>query len=115
MSAALGELAPYLMLLLVGFLPNEIWRLLGVVLARGLDEEADVVAWVRAVATAVLAAVIARIVVLPPGALVATPAAVRIGAMALGFLGFLLIRRSAFAGIVVGEAVLILGTWLAKS
>jgi hypothetical protein len=112
MSAAFGELAPYLMLVLVGFLPNEIWRLIGVVLARGLDEEADVVAWVRAVATAVLAAVIARIVVLPPGALAATPAAVRIGAMALGFAGFLLIRRSALAGILVGEAVLILGTVL---
>ena len=38
--SALGEWAPYAMLILVGFLPNEVWRMLGVVLARGLDEEA---------------------------------------------------------------------------
>jgi len=108
----LGDLAPYLMLILVGFLPNEVWRMLGVVLARGLDEEADIVAWVRAVATAVLASVIARIIVLPPGALAAVPAAVRIGAMALGFAGYFVVRRSTFAGILIGEAALILGAVL---
>src|SRR6202030_118425 len=64
-----ADLWPYLLLLLVGFLPNEIWRWLGIVLARGLDESAPVVVWVRAVATAVLGGVIARIVLVPPGAL----------------------------------------------
>ena len=110
--SALGDLAPYLMLILVGFLPNEVWRMLGVVLARGLDEESAIVAWVRAVATAVLAAVIARIIVLPPGTLAIVPATVRIGAMALGFAGFFIVRRSTFAGILIGEAALILGTVL---
>jgi hypothetical protein len=28
----------YLVLILVGFLPNEVWRVLGLMLARGLDE-----------------------------------------------------------------------------
>src|SRR5262249_58411315 len=56
-----AELWPYVLLLLVGFLPNEIWRWLGIVLARGLDETAPVVMWVRAVATAVLGGVIVRI------------------------------------------------------
>jgi hypothetical protein len=28
------ELSPYLVLILVGFLPNEIWRALGLVVAR---------------------------------------------------------------------------------
>ena len=32
--SVLGEWAPYAMLILVGFLPNEVWRMLGVVLAR---------------------------------------------------------------------------------
>ena len=108
----MSDLAPYLMLVLVGFLPNEVWRMLGVVLARGLDEESAIVAWVRAVATAVLAAVMARIIILPPGALAAVPAVVRIGAMALGFAGFFLVRRSTFAGILIGEAALILGAIL---
>ena len=33
------ELSPYLVLILVGFLPNEIWRALGLVVARGLNED----------------------------------------------------------------------------
>jgi len=109
MSAMFGDLAPYVLLILVGFLPNEVWRMLGMVLARELDEESEIVAWVRAVATAVLAGVIARVVVLPPGALASVPLAVRVGAMAVGFLGFLALRRSAYAGILIGEAVLLIG------
>ena len=38
MSALSGEHAAYLALILAGFLPNEIWRFLGIVFARGLDE-----------------------------------------------------------------------------
>jgi hypothetical protein len=108
----MSELSPYLLLLLVGFLPNEIWRWLGIVLARGLDEDAEPVVWVRAVATAVLAGVIARIIVLPPGALAGVAMPVRVAAMALGFAGFLVLRRSALAGILIGEAALMLGAVL---
>jgi hypothetical protein len=107
-----ADLWPYLLLLLVGFLPNEIWRWLGIVLARGLDESAPVVVWVRAVATAVLGGVIARIVLVPPGALASIPTPVRLAALALGFVGFLIVRRSPFAGIAIGEAALLLGAVL---
>ena len=106
------DLWPYALLLLVGFLPNEIWRWLGIVLARGLDEDADIVVWVRAVATAVLAGVIARIIVLPPGALAGVTLPVRVAAMGIGFAGFLALRRSPFAGIVIGEAALLIGAVL---
>ena len=37
------EIDPYLALILVGFLPNEIWRWLGIVVARGLDERSEIV------------------------------------------------------------------------
>jgi hypothetical protein len=107
-----ADLWPYILLLLVGFLPNEIWRWLGIVLARGLDESAPVVVWVRAVATAVLGGVIARIVLVPPGALASVPTAVRLAALAFGFAGFLFVRRSPFAGILIGEAALLLGSVL---
>ena len=50
--SALGEWAPYAMLILVGFLPNELWRMLGIVLARGLDEDSQVIVLARATATA---------------------------------------------------------------
>lgn len=107
-----SALEPYLTLILVGFLPNEVWRWIGVIVGRGLDEDSELVTWVRAVATALVAGVIARIVLLPPGALASVPLTVRLGAIAAGFLAYLLIRRSAFAGLLVGEAVLVAGALL---
>jgi hypothetical protein len=100
---------PYLALLLLGFLPSELWRWLGIVLGRGLDEESEVILWVRAVATPLVAGVVARIVLIPPGALAGVPLWVRLAALGCGFLAFLLIRRSAFAGVLAGEAVLVAG------
>jgi hypothetical protein len=102
----------WLVLILVGFLPNEVWRMLGVVLARGIDEQSEILAWVRAVATAVLAGVVAQLIFFPAGALAAVPLAVRVAAALCGFIAFLLIRRSVFAGVAVGEAVLLAGTLL---
>ena len=100
---------PYLALLLLGVLPSEIWRWLGLMLGGGLDEDSEIIMWVRAVATALIAAVVARIVLIPPGALASMPLGVRLAALGIGFLAFLLIRRSAFAGVLVGEAVLVAG------
>lgn len=112
MSALGGEHAAYLALILAGFLPNEVWRWLGVIFARGLDEASEVVVWVRAVATAILAGVIAKLTIFAPGVLATVPAPVRLGAVAVGFLAFVLIRRSVFAGVVAGEAALVLGALL---
>ena len=67
------ELNAYVLLVLVGFLPNEVWRMLGLVVGRGIDEESELFMWARAVATAVLAGVIAKLVIFPPGALAGVP------------------------------------------
>jgi len=61
------------------------------------------------VATAVLAGVIAKILFFPPGSLATMPLSVRLAAIVCGFLAFLLVKRSVFAGLAVGEAVLIAG------
>jgi hypothetical protein len=112
MNALLAEFWPYLLLILAGFLPNEVWRLLGLVLARRLNEGAEVLVWVRAVATAILAGVIGKLIFFPAGALIGVPLSVRIGAIVAGLVGFALIRRSVFAGVLVGEAALIAGAML---
>ena len=104
-----GELHAYALLLLVGFLPNEIWRMLGLVVARGVDEDSEFFVWARAVAVAVLAGVIAKLILLPPGALAEVPVSIRLGAIACGLVAFLLLRRSVLAGVAVGEVVLTLG------
>jgi len=108
MNGAL-EFWPYAMLLLVGFLPNEVWRMLGVVLARGLDENSEILIWVRAVATAILTGVVGKLVIFAPGALAAVPLAVRLGALALGVAAFLLLRRSVFAGVAAATAAIVIG------
>ena len=112
MSHVLDTLWPYLVLLLVGFLPNEMWRAFGLVLARGLNEDSELVVWSRAVATAILAGVIAKLILFSSGALAAIPLTVRVGAAVCGFLAFLAVKRSVFVGVAVGEAALLLGGFL---
>jgi hypothetical protein len=86
--------------------------MLGLFMARGLDEDSEVVVWVRAVATAVLAGVIGKLVLFPPGALATVPLSVRLAAIAVGMLSFLLLRRSVFGGVVAGEVALFAGAWV---
>jgi hypothetical protein len=105
----MSELQSIVILVLVGFLPSEVWRWLGLALGRGLDEKSEIIQWVRGVATALIGAVVMRIIVIPPGTLAGVPLSVRVAALAFGFLAFALFRRSAFAGVLVGEAVLVTG------
>ena len=111
MSDFIGDWHALVVLLLAGFLPNEVWRMLGLWLGGGLDEESELLVWVRAVATAILAGVIAQILVLPPGALASVPAPLRYGAVAAGLVVFVLARRSILAGVVCGELVMVAGKW----
>jgi hypothetical protein len=104
---ALVDLWPYAVIVLVGFLPSDVWRLLGVMVAHGLDEESELLIWVRAVATAVLAGVIAKIVFFPPGTLAGVPLSARLAAIVCGFLAFVLARRSVLAGVATGEAAML--------
>lgn len=111
MSDFIGDWHALVVLLVAGFLPNESWRMLGLWLGSGVDEESDVLVWVRAVATAILAGVIAQILVLPPGALAGVPGPLRYGAVAAGLLAFVVTRRSIFAGVACGELVMLAGKW----
>lgn len=112
MNPVLTELWPYLVLVIAGFLPNEVWRLLGLVLARGLNEDSQVVIWSRAVATALLAGVVAKLILFANGALMTVPLSVRVAAAALGFAAFIGFRRSVLAGVLVGETALLIGGYL---
>jgi Branched-chain amino acid transport protein (AzlD) len=109
MNAVINELWPYLALVLLGYLPNEIWRVLGLWIARGLNEASEIVIWSRAVATAIVAGVIAKLIVFSPGALAAIPLPIRVAAVVCGFVAFLAVKRSVFVGVAVGEAALLLG------
>ena len=107
--SALGEFAPYALLILVGFLPNEVWRILGVVLARGLNEDSQLIVLARAIATAILTGVVGKLVIFAPGALANVSVTVRLGATALGLVAYVLARRSVLAGVVAATLAMMAG------
>jgi branched-subunit amino acid transport protein len=111
MSAFIGDWHALVVLLVAGVIPNQIWRMLGLWFGGGIDEGSELLVWVRAVATAILAGVIAQIVVQPPGALAGVPEWLRYGAVAAGLAAFLATRQSIFAGVACGEIVLLAGKW----
>ena len=111
MSEFFGDWHAIVMLVLAGVIPNQVWRMLGLWLGSGLDEGSDLLMWVKAVATAILAGVIAQILVEPPGALASIPAHLRYGALVVGFVAFMLTRRSIFVGVVAGEIAMLAGKW----
>jgi branched-subunit amino acid transport protein len=105
---------PYLLVIVFGFLPSEIWRVLAVFLSRGLDEESEVLQWVRAVAITLLAGVIAKLLFSPSGALAVVPMVGRGGAILVGVAAFFATRR-AIVGVLAGEAALIALAWWAQT
>lgn len=97
-----GGLWPYLALVFFAFLPSEFWRVLSIYVVRGIDPHSEVLEWVRAVSTALLAAVVANIIAGPSGALAHVPLGARVGAMALSLAVYIVFRRSVFGGVVTG-------------
>ncbi|MHC2438516.1 AzlD domain-containing protein [Bradyrhizobium sp. USDA 4451] len=113
MSTFIGDWHALAILFVAGVIPNQIWRMLGLWFGGGIDENSELLVWVRAVATAILAGIIAQIVVQPPGALASVPDWLRYGAVAAGFIVFMLARKSIFAGVIAGEIVMLGGKyWL---
>lgn len=111
MSTFIGDGHALLFLLLAGVLPNGIWRMLGFWTGSRLDETSEFLIWVRAVATAILAGVIVQVLITPPGALASVPAVVRFGAVAVGFVAYLAVRRSTLAGVIAAEVALLAGSY----
>lgn len=107
----LATLSPYGLLLVFGILPAAIWRILAVVLSRGLPETSPVIVWVRYVATALLSGVVIKLLLAPSGALAMVPLAGRLAGIVAGAAAFLLIRRNLMAGVVAGELVLVASAW----
>lgn len=105
---------PYLFILLAGILPTDLWRWVGVAAAGRLREDAPAFRYVRAVATALVAAVIAQLILDPGGALAEAPLALRIGAAVAGFAAMEAAGRRGWVGIAIGEAVLLAGLLLVR-
>lgn len=107
LAQTLGPHWPLIVLLLVGVLPNEVWRVVAALLARRVDEGSQVFVLVRLVSTALIAAVVAKLMVQPPPALSVIPAWGRAGALVLTVAVFFLAGRSMVWAILCGVAGII--------
>ena len=101
---------PYLYIAVAGWLATDLWRWSGVLIGNRIDETSELLNWVRAVATALVAAVIARMIFFPTGTLEASPLWLRLGAVLAGAVAFFLGGRlRQVAGIAAAIAFLAAG------
>lgn len=101
------ELWPYVIVIVAGFVPNEAFRLAAVFLSRGVDEGSEIFAWIRIVATCLLAAVVSKLIYAPAASLATVPLAIRVTAIAFGVAAYFVLRRSLILGILAGEAAFV--------
>lgn len=100
---------PFVFILVAGWLATDVWRFLGVYLGARISEGSELLVLVRAVATALVAAVIAKLVLYPAGALASAPVTLRIAAAVVGFGVYLVFGKRVIVGIVVAELILLAG------
>lgn len=93
MTSALALLGT---LLGAGFAVTYVWRFLGVLAVKRIEPEGDVLLWVRAVATALVAALVMRITFSPVGILAETASLSRAAALGVGLAAYYLFRRVEF-------------------
>ncbi|WP_438748748.1 AzlD domain-containing protein [Pararhizobium sp. O133] len=101
----------YIFIALAGWLATDLWRWLGVLAGSRLREDSEALNWVRAVATALVAAVIAKLILYPTGVLEHSPLWLRLGAVAAGALAFFISGRKPAIGIATAIAVLAIGLY----
>lgn len=107
-----GDWWPYVVIVVGGWLATDIWRWLGVLAGSRLDERSEALRWVRSVATALVMAVTAKLIVFPTGTLESSPLWLRLGALAIGLAAFFAARLHVGAGVVAAVLSLALGLWL---
>ncbi|WP_422369934.1 AzlD domain-containing protein [Hoeflea sp.] len=103
---------PYVFIAIAGWLATDMWRWLGVLAGNRLKEDSAALTWVRAVATALVAAVIAKLVLYPTGELKNVALALRVIAVLTGFAVFLVAGKRIWVGIVTAMGLLIGGQLL---
>ena len=100
---------PFVFILIAGYAATDFWRYAGVLLGNRLDENSQAFVLVRAIATALVAAVIARLIIHPSGELAETSTWLRAGAAVVGFIAFQFARQRIIVGIAVALSILVAG------
>jgi branched-subunit amino acid transport protein len=98
-------------IILAGAAATYVWRGLGVALSGRIDPDGRAFEWAACIAYALVAALVARMIVLPTGPLAETPLADRLGAAALSLAVYFLAGRNMLWGVGAGIGALTLVTW----
>lgn len=103
---------PFVFILIGGALPTYFFRLMGVLIGGRVSEDSQILVFVRCVATALVAGVIAQLILYPNGELANSPIWLRVGSALAGFAAFVIAGKRLLVGILVAEALLVIGLLL---
>lgn len=96
-------------------LATGVWRLAGALLVDRLDEGGAFFAWMTAIAYAMVAGLMARMVLTPAGVVEPTEILLRFAAAAVGFGIWFWRGRAVMAGLLAGVLAYGLLSWLARA
>lgn len=102
------------LIVLIGIIATEPWRWAGVFFSKGLDEDSEIIKWVRAVSTALIAALIMRLLLTPPGMLEATPISIRILSLIVATIIFFATGKKLVLSIGAGLVTFLVLLYLTK-
>lgn len=100
---------PFVFIAIAGWFATDLWRWIGVLAGSRLRDDSIALTLVRSVATALVAAVVAKLILYPTGVLAGSSVILRIAAAAIGFAAFLLTGKKMFVGIAVAIVCLLAG------
>ncbi|MAY61048.1 MAG: branched-chain amino acid transport [Rhizobiales bacterium] len=104
---------PFLFIVVAGWIATDMWRWLGVLVGNRLRDDSALLIWVRSVATALVAAVIAKLIIYPNGTLADFPLWLRVGSAVIGFGVFLAAgSRRPWTGILTAIVLVVVGRLL---
>ncbi|SNY93921.1 Branched-chain amino acid transport protein (AzlD) [Cohaesibacter sp. ES.047] len=98
---------PFLFILLAGSLPTDIWRWFGVSFAGRLRDDSEWILLARAVANALVAGVIMRLILFPTGALVDIPVWIRLVAVGMAVGLYFGLYRNLLLAVALGGGCLV--------
>ncbi len=102
----------WLALLVFAVLVHEPWRWAGYALGRGLNPDGEFFKWVKFVSTALVAALVARLLLFSSGALGTVAMEVRLGAVAAG-VGLYMLTGKTWQGVCLTAVIIGAGKhWL---
>ena len=106
------DLPMWIKIVLAGTVVTYLWRMLGVMLISRLDPQGAMMLWVRAVATALVAGLVMRLMILPSQMMSVTTLTNRLSALFIGLVVLFTIRRNTTLAVFSAVLAFMLMAWL---